>query len=89
MYQRLLLSFAPSIWELDDVKKGVLCQLFGGTMQHSSPDSAESSDGDRNGASQKKDATSSHQRGDINILLCGDPGANEITQSARRLFCST
>jgi DNA replication licensing factor MCM4 len=24
---------APSIWELDDVKKGVLCQLFGGTQK--------------------------------------------------------
>ena len=31
MYDKLIAAFAPSIWELDDVKRGVLCQLFGGT----------------------------------------------------------
>lgn len=31
VYARLVASFAPSIWELDDAKKGLLCQLFGGT----------------------------------------------------------
>ncbi|CAD8175634.1 unnamed protein product [Paramecium octaurelia] len=31
IYDRLVKSIAPSIWEMDDVKKGVLCQLFGGT----------------------------------------------------------
>jgi hypothetical protein len=25
VYDRLVLSFAPSIWELDDVKKGTIC----------------------------------------------------------------
>lgn len=24
---------APSIWQLDDVKKGILCQLFGGVSK--------------------------------------------------------
>jgi DNA replication licensing factor MCM4 len=33
VYNRLIASFAPSIWELEDVKKGILCQLFGGTSQ--------------------------------------------------------
>lgn len=28
---KLILSFAPSIYEEDEVKKGLLCQLFGGT----------------------------------------------------------
>merc|ERR1719356_5313 len=28
---QLILSFAPSIYEEDEVKKGLLCQLFGGT----------------------------------------------------------
>lgn len=28
--QRLIASLAPNIWEMDDIKKGVLCQLFGG-----------------------------------------------------------
>jgi len=31
IYSKLVRSLAPSIYELDDVKKGVLCQLFGGT----------------------------------------------------------
>ncbi|KAH9326346.1 hypothetical protein KI387_006524, partial [Taxus chinensis] len=31
IYERLTRSLAPSIWELEDVKKGLLCQLFGGT----------------------------------------------------------
>ena len=28
---KLIASFAPSIFEEDEVKKGLLCQLFGGT----------------------------------------------------------
>lgn len=27
----LVRSLAPSIWENEDIKKGILCQLFGGT----------------------------------------------------------
>lgn len=30
-YERLIAAFAPSIWQMDDVKRGILCQLFGGT----------------------------------------------------------
>ena len=30
IYTKLIESFAPSIYEMDDVKKGLLCQLFGG-----------------------------------------------------------
>ena len=33
IYDRLTRSLAPSIWELTDVKKGLLCQLFGGTSK--------------------------------------------------------
>ena len=29
IYEQLTASLAPSIWEMDDVKKGILCQLFG------------------------------------------------------------
>jgi DNA replication licensing factor MCM4 len=32
VYSRLVESFAPSIWEMDDIKRGILCQLFGGTI---------------------------------------------------------
>eukprot|EP00727_Mastigamoeba_balamuthi_P009365 m51a1_g5050 DNA replication licensing factor MCM4 (1097) ;mRNA; r:58296-64081 len=57
LYDRLTRSFAPSIWELDDVKKGLLCQLFGGA---------------------NKEFTSGQRvRGEINILLCGDPGTSK------------
>ena len=31
IYPKLVQSLAPSIYELEDVKKGILCQLFGGT----------------------------------------------------------
>ena len=31
IYEYLASSFAPSIWEMEDVKKGILLQLFGGT----------------------------------------------------------
>lgn len=31
IYEKLTKAIAPSIYEMDDVKKGILCQLFGGT----------------------------------------------------------
>ena len=55
IYSLLARSLAPSIYEMDDVKKGILLQLFGGTNKSFSK-----------GGSPK-------YRGDINILLCGDP----------------
>ncbi|MES1920745.1 DNA replication licensing factor, mcm4 component, partial [Bonamia ostreae] len=33
IYQKLVNSIAPSIWELEDVKRGLLCQLFGGVAK--------------------------------------------------------
>ena len=33
LYDVLIASLAPSIWENEDVKKGILCQLFGGTKK--------------------------------------------------------
>lgn len=33
VYDNLVHSVAPNIWESDDVKKGLLCQLFGGTSK--------------------------------------------------------
>ena len=54
LYEKLAHSIAPSIWELDDIKKGVLLQLFGGC---------------------NKDLGSDGRiRGEINVLMCGDPG---------------
>ena len=59
VYELLARSIAPSIWEMDDVKKGILLQLFGGTnkvfLKGGGP----------------------RYRGDINILLCGDPSTSK------------
>lgn len=55
IYELLARSLAPSIYEMDDMKKGILLQLFGGTNKTF-----------HKGGSPK-------YRGDINVLLCGDP----------------
>ncbi|KAK1834779.1 MCM2/3/5 family-domain-containing protein [Podospora conica] len=55
IYELLSRSLAPSISEMQDVKKGILLQLFGGTNKSF-----------EKGGSPK-------YRGDINVLLCGDP----------------
>ncbi|GME90020.1 unnamed protein product [[Candida] boidinii] len=57
LYELLARSLAPSIYEMDDVKKGILLQLFGGT--------------------NKKFKKGGKYRGDINILLCGDPSTSK------------
>ena len=59
IYELLARSLAPSIYELEDVKKGILLQLFGGT----------------NKSFQK--GGSPRYRGDVNILLCGDPSTSK------------
>ena len=58
IYDRLTASLAPSIWEMDDVKKGILCLLFGG-------------------AGAEEGASSGKFRGEINVLMCGDPGTSK------------
>ena len=55
VYELLSCSLAPGIYEMDDVKKGILLQMFGGTNKSF-----------QKGGSPK-------YRGDINVLLCGDP----------------
>ncbi|KAB8079074.1 putative DNA replication licensing factor Mcm4 [Aspergillus leporis] len=59
VYQLLSRSLAPSIYEMDDVKKGILLQMFGGT----------------NKTFQK--GGNPRYRGDINVLLCGDPSTSK------------
>jgi DNA replication licensing factor MCM4 len=59
IYDLLSRSLAPSIYEMDDVKKGILLQLFGGTNKTF-----------EKGASPR-------YRGDINVLLCGDPSTSK------------
>ncbi|KAK7061499.1 DNA helicase [Favolaschia claudopus] len=62
IYDLLSRSLGPSIWEMDDVKKGILLQLFGGTNK--SIQRGGGGGGPR-------------YRGDINVLLVGDPGTSK------------
>lgn len=59
LYELLARSIAPSIFEHDDVKKGILLQLFGGTNKTFTKGGAP------------------RYRGDINVLLCGDPSTSK------------
>lgn len=61
-YALLSRSLAPSVWAMDDVKKGILLQLFGGTNKSIS----------RGGGGEGP-----RYRGDINVLLVGDPGTSK------------
>ncbi|KAH7419699.1 MCM2/3/5 family-domain-containing protein [Cadophora sp. MPI-SDFR-AT-0126] len=69
IYELLSRSLAPSIYEMDDVKKGILLQLFGGTNKSF-----------EKGGSPK-------YRGDINVLLCGDPSTakSQILQYVHKI----
>ncbi|WFD30839.1 DNA helicase [Malassezia sp. CBS 17886] len=62
VYDLLARSLAPSIYEMDDMKRGVLLQLFGGTSKAIA----------RGGG-----AGGPRYRGDINILVVGDPGTSK------------
>lgn len=62
IYEILSRSLAPSIWAMEDVKKGILLQLFGGTNKSIA----------RGGG-----AGGPRYRGDINVLLVGDPGVSK------------
>ncbi|KAG8889220.1 hypothetical protein FRB98_005413 [Tulasnella sp. 332] len=62
IYELLSRSLAPSVWEMDDVKKGILLQLFGGTNKSIAK-------GGGGGGPR--------YRGDINVLMVGDPGTSK------------
>ncbi|DAZ92925.1 TPA: hypothetical protein N0F65_001081 [Lagenidium giganteum] len=74
-YENLAHSLAPSIWELDDVKKGILCMLFGGTRKERTANGhvAALADDENSGGSAPKKTL----RSDMNVLLCGDPGTSK------------
>ncbi|KAJ2855598.1 MCM DNA helicase complex subunit [Coemansia erecta] len=59
LFDILSRSLAPSIYEMADVKRGLLLQLFGGVRK------------------QFARAGAPRSRGDINVLLVGDPGVSK------------
>ncbi|KAI0312709.1 MCM-domain-containing protein [Amylostereum chailletii] len=71
-YELLSRSLGPSIFGMDDVKKGILLQLFGGTNKSIA----------RGGG-----GGGPRYRGDINVLLVGDPGTSksQILQYVHKL----
>jgi DNA replication licensing factor MCM4 len=93
IYEQLTASLAPSIWELDDVKKGILCMMFGGNsvrVQNTQPsdnnNNNNNNNNDDNAWLDEENPTDENpttataklnKRGDINILLCGDPGTSK------------
>lgn len=92
IYSQLTTSLAPSIWELDDVKKGVLCMMFGGNSKRVKTGTAQRKQDKENQMKDDDDEdswnempeeeedeanTKLNKRGDINVLLCGDPGTSK------------
>ncbi|KAH9256509.1 hypothetical protein BASA81_005424 [Batrachochytrium salamandrivorans] len=69
LYEDLAASLAPSIFQLVDVKKGLLLQMLGGSNQSVSADQDQ--------GNNVRAKTTSRTRGEINILLCGDPGTSK------------
>ena len=63
LYELLLSSFAPSVYGHEEVKRGLMSLLVGGAYF----DQRHQGGGERE---TKEKVT----RGDIHVLLCGDPG---------------
>lgn len=72
LYENLSKSIAPNVFGMSDVKKGLLLQLFGGRAK-----TLQRSGG----------GSSVSFRGDINVLLAGDPGVSksQLLQAVHKL----
>lgn len=84
IYERLARAIAPSIYEHEDVKKGILLQLFGGARK----DLENTGRGRFRYVLEQSQSQSYclrytlrevylHCRAEANILLCGDPGTSK------------
>jgi len=63
---KLVRSFAPKVIDMDHVKKGLLCQLFGGVSK------GGASTGQRGGG-----GAAGALRGELNVLVVGDPSVSK------------
>jgi DNA replication licensing factor MCM2 len=72
--ERIIASIGPSIYGHDDIKRGLALSLFGGQPKDKQVLSLRSSK--TCGFSQRafRFQDKHKVRGDINVLLCGDPG---------------
>merc|ERR1719457_431553 len=68
IYEMLANSVAPSVYEHEDIKKGLLLQLFGGCRKELR---REKERGDEHHDNKEG------LRADIHVLLCGDPGTSK------------
>ncbi|XP_076806416.1 DNA replication licensing factor mcm4-A-like [Clavelina lepadiformis] len=64
VYDRLARAVAPSVYEHDDIKKGILLQLFGGSRKQLKKSGSQG--GGKAG-----------MRAELHVLLCGDPGTSK------------
>merc|ERR1712202_104708 len=68
IYELLANSVAPSVYEHEDIKKGLLLQLFGGSRKELRKERETKNVGHDGKAGL---------RADIHVLLCGDPGTSK------------
>ncbi|TPX31666.1 hypothetical protein SmJEL517_g05081 [Synchytrium microbalum] len=82
LYELLSRSVAPSIFGMDDVKKGALLQLFGGDNKFSEPGRGgprvrQVWNSQMTPSTLLNKCSSYYIRGDINVLIVGDPGVSK------------
>nr|XP_002123450.1 DNA replication licensing factor MCM4 [Ciona intestinalis] len=63
IYDRLARAVAPSVFGHDDIKKGILLQLFGGCRKQLK--------------NYAKTGSKTGMRSEMHVLLCGDPGTSK------------
>ena len=73
-YEKLVRALAPSIYGMEDVKRGVLCMLFGVVLDC---EKRRPRTGRGMAPWRARVSRPGRARGDINVLMCGDPGTSK------------